>query len=135
MSSKDRENGHKFLTKHFDACIGHGAKRFHTALSHEFQSMKSQFNPYGSVDLYDHQVYVEESVDISLREADYQRLLDLLGNCQEREFKFVDSHTKRLEQNLAFERSLRDKHPGIKKAYERYRILVDMVAQGKDIED
>jgi hypothetical protein len=133
VSSKDRENGHKFLTKHFDACIGHGAKRFHTALSHEFQSMKSQFNPYGSVDPCDHQVYVEESVDISLRESDYQRLLDLLGHWQEREF--VDSNTKRFEQNLAFERSLREKHPGIKKAYERYRILLDMVAQGKDIED
>lgn len=133
MSSKDRENGHKFLTKHFDACIGRGAKRFHTVLSHEFQSMKSQFNPYGSVDPYDHQVYVEESVDISLREADYQRLLDLLGHWQEREF--VDLSAKQLDQNLAFERSLRDKHPGVKKAYERYRILLDMVAQGKDIED
>lgn len=133
MSERDRENGHKFLTKHFDAYVGRGAKRFHTALSHEFQSMKSQFNPYVSIDPYDRQVYVEESVDISLREADYQRLLDLLGHWQEREF--VDSHTKQLEQRIAFERSLRDKHPGIKKAYERYRILLDMVAQGKDIED
>lgn len=133
MSDQNREKGHKFLTTHFDAHVGRGAKRFHTALSHEFQTMKSQYNPYGSIDPYDHQVYIEESVDISLRESDFQRLLDLLGHCQEREF--VDSHTKRLEQRIAFERSLRDKHPSIKKAYERYRILLDMVAQGKDIED
>jgi hypothetical protein len=30
---------------------------------------------------------------------------------------------------------MRDRHPGVKKAYERYRILLDMVAEGKDIED
>jgi hypothetical protein len=133
MSKPDRKNGQNFLIKHFDAHIGSGAKRFHTALSHEFQSMKSQFHPYGSVDPCDHQVYVEESVDISLRESDYQRLLDLLGHLQQHEY--TDSYAKHLDQKLAFERNLRDKHPGVKKAYERYRILLDMVAQGKDIED
>ena len=134
MSERDRESGQKFLTTHFDAHIGRGAKRFHTMVPLEFQGIDiHQFNPSDRVDPYDRQVCIEESVDISLRESDYQRLLDLLGHWQEREF--VGSYTKRFEQNLAFERSLREKHPGIKKAYERYRILLNIVAQGKDIED
>ena len=134
MSERNREQGRKFLTTHFDAHVGRGAKRFHTMVPLEFQGIElDRFQPGQRIDPYDSQVYIEESVDISLRESDYQRLLDLLGHWQEREF--VDSNTKRFEQNLAFERSLRKKHPGIKKAYERYRILLDMVAQGKDIED
>jgi len=131
MSERDRESGQKFLTTHFDAHIGRGAKRFRTMVPLEFDI--HQFNPGDQIDPYDRQVCIEESVDISLRESDYQRLLDLLGHWQEREF--VGSYTKRFEQNLAFERSLREKHPGIKKAYERYRILLNIVAQGKDIED
>jgi len=131
MSERDRESGRKFLTTHFDAHIGRGAKRFHTMVPLEFDI--HQFNPSDRIDPYDQQVCIEESVDISLRESDYQRLLDLLGHWQDQ--KQFDSTTKRFEQKLAFERSLREKHPGIKKAYERYRILLDMVAQGKDIED
>ena len=134
MSERDREQGRDFLTKHFDAHIGRGAKRFHTMVPLEFQGIElDRFQPGERIDPYDRQVYIEESVDISLRESDYQRLMDLLGHWQERER--IDTNTKRLEQKLAFERSLREKHPGIKKAYERYRILLDMVAQGKDIED
>jgi len=134
MSERDREEGLDVLTKYFDAHIGRGAKRFHTMLLPEFQGIElDRFQPGDRIDPYDRQVYVEESVDISLRENDFQRLLDLLGHWQEREW--VDSRTKSLEQRVAFERSLREKHPGIKKAYERYRILLDMVAQGKDIED
>ena len=134
MSERDRESGQKFLTTHFDAHVGRGAKRFHTMVPVEFQGIElDRFGPGDRVDPYDREVYVEESVDISLRESDYQRLLDLLGHWQEQER--IDPNTKRLEHKLAFERSLRGKHPGIKKAYERYRILLDMVAQGKDIED
>lgn len=134
MSERDREQGQKFLTKHFDAHVGRGAKRFHTMVPLEFQDIElDHLRPGDRIDPYDRQVCVEDSVDISLRESDYQRLLDLLGHWQEREW--IDSRTKYLEQRIAFERSLREKHPAIKKAYERYRILLDMVAQGKDIED
>lgn len=133
MSEKDRTEGHKYLTKHLNAYIGRGAKRFHTMIPAEFQDIQTQFQPYGSIDPYDRQVRVEESVDISMRESDYQRLLDVLGYIQHH--GNADFYKQDLEERVAFERSLRDKHPGIKKAYERYRILLEMVAQGKEIED
>lgn len=134
MSEKDRTAGRKFLEKYLNAHISRGNRRFHTTIPPEYQSMDPyKFFPGDRVDPYDSMVYVEESVDVSLRESDFQRLLDVLGNFENN--GDANYRTKDLEVRIAFERSLREKHPGVKKAYDRYRILLDMVAQGQDIED
>lgn len=136
MSEKERIAGREYLEKYFNAHIGRGSRRYHTAVPHEYRSMNPyEFFPGDRVDPHDSMVYIEESVDVSMRESDFQRLLDYIGYLQDQGYSSRDRYNKDIEQRVAFERILREKHPGVKKAYERYRILLDMVAQGKDIED
>lgn len=134
MSEKDRTAGRKFLEKYLNAHISRGNRHFHTTIPPKYQSIDPyKFFPRVRADPCDSMVYAEESVDISLHESDFQRLLDILGNYET--YGHANYRTKDLEVRIAFERSLRGKHPGVKKAYDRYRILLDMVAQGQDIED
>jgi hypothetical protein len=134
MGETDRTQGRKYLTEHLDAYIGRGNRRFHTMIPQEYHYMDfPNLKPTDIIDLYDRHVCVEESVDISLRESDFQRLLDVLGYFQIN--GNANFRMKELESRVAFERTMRDRHPGVKKAYERYRILLDMVAEGKDIAD
>ena len=134
MSERDRTEGYKFLTEYLNAYIGQGAKRFQTMVPLDYQDIDFDcFQKGEKVDFSDRKIYTEESIDISLRESDYQRLLDILGYIQHH--GNADFYHKDLESKIAFERSLREKYPGIKKAYKNYRVLLDMVAKGKDIED
>lgn len=130
MSEGERAKGRKCLTDYYNAHIGRGNKRFYSTTPFDFNLLYSKGL---DVDPYDSKVHIEESVDISMRESDFQRLLDTLGYFEK--YGNVDNHKREIESRAAFERSLREKNPGIKKAYERYRILLDMVAQGKDIND
>lgn len=130
MNERTQKKGLKILKSHYDAHVGRGAKRFHTMIPLEFQDIElNRFQPEDRIDPYDRQVYVEESVDISLREADYQRLLDVLVHWQER--GFISLYSKHLERTLAFEQNLREKHPAVKNAYEQYQVLLKMVANGE----
>jgi hypothetical protein len=130
MSEQDRTNGRKYLEKHLSAHIGRGNKRFYTTVPVDFRKVTYKEMPF---DPYDATVLVEESVDISMRVSDFQRLLDVLGYFQNS--GNADFYQRDLQQRLAFERALREKHPALKKVYERYRVLLDMVANGKEIED
>lgn len=130
MSEKDRVEGRKFLEKHFNAHIGRGRLRLQTMYPMDYW-LRVAYRPIDPAQEYHYQV--EESVDVSMRESDFERLLDILGYFQthnQHDRYFVD-----LERKLAFERQLREKHPGVKKAYERYRILLDLVSEGRDIEE
>jgi hypothetical protein len=131
MSEQDRTNGRKYLEKHLNAHIGRGNKRFYTTVPSDFR--KVTYKEFLPLDPYDAQVFVEESVDISMRESDFQRLLDVLGYFQNS--GNADFYQRDLQSRLAFERALREKHPALKKAYDRYHTLVTMVANGKEIED
>jgi hypothetical protein len=130
MSEDNRVKGKKYLTEYYNAHIGRGHKRFYSMPPTDFKSVSFK-DLY--VDPHDSRVYVEESVDISMRESDFQRLLDVLGYFQK--YGNIDQHRRDIESRVTFERSLREKHPGLKKAYNRYRVLLDMVANGKEIED
>jgi hypothetical protein len=134
MSEADRTQGRKYLTEHLNANIGRGNRRFQSIIPLEYHYMDfPDLNPGAVIDPYNRQFFVEESVDISLRESDFQRLLDVLGYFQIN--GNANRRIKELESRVAFERTMREKHPGVKKAYDRYRILLDMVAEGKEIED
>jgi hypothetical protein len=133
MSETDRTQGRKYLTEHLNAYIGRGNRRFHSIIPLEYHHINLQALKGDVMDPYNRQTFVEESVDISLRESDFQRLLDVLGYFQIN--GNANFRMKELESRVAFERTMREKHPGVKKAYERYRILLDMVAEGKEIED
>lgn len=131
MSHSDRTNGRKYLENHLNACIGRGNKRFYTSVPFEYS--KVDFRELLPLDRYDANTFIEESVDISMRESDFQQLLDVLGyfqNSGNANFYQRDTQTR-----LAFERSLREKHPALKKAYDRYLTLVALVANVKEIED
>lgn len=134
MSNEDRIKGKKFLQENYNAYVGRGKRQFYSTIPTEFKNVSYDdiFKDSRS-DPFDSQVYTEESVDISMREADFQRLLDLLGYFQKH--GYVDRYSKDIEYRVAFERRLREKHPGLNKAYERYRLLLEMVANGKEIED
>jgi hypothetical protein len=129
MSEKDRIEGRKFLEKHFRAQVGKGRLRFNKIYPVEYWSLVSR-EPF-TADSY--RIEYEESVDVSLRESDFERLLDILGYF--RTHNQHDSYYRDLEQKLVFERKMREQHPALKKAYDRYRLLLTMVANGQDIDD
>lgn len=130
-SVDDRVQGREYLTKYLNARVSRGSRKIATILPIEFSSMKvSERQPFGSIDPFDRQVYYEDSVDITMTESDFQRLLDALGY-----FSYkgnFDHYQKDLEMKVAFEKNMRETRPGVKKAYEKYRILLDMVTNGKD---
>jgi hypothetical protein len=132
MSEQHRTIGRKYLEKYFDAYIGRGNKRFYSTVPAEFN--KVDFKELYTVDPYDAKTVVEESVDISMRENDFQRLLDVLGYFQQNG-NDANYYSRDIQKRVDFERSLREKYPALKKAYERYRTLVAMVANGQEIED
>lgn len=132
MSEHDRTRGRKYLEKHLDAYVGRGNKRFYTTVPVEYS--KLDFGKILPSDPYDATVLVEESVDISMRESDFQRLLDVLGHFQQNG-NDANYYRRDFEYRMTFERSLREKHPALKKAYDRYLTLVALVANGKEIED
>jgi hypothetical protein len=126
MSEQRRKDGLKFLKERVHSQIGKGRLKFHSVVPVKYWAGHG----YPDADL---PVHFEESVDISMREKDFEQLLDILGYFQSHGWN--DPYYNDMSDNLAFERKLRKKHPALEKAYSRYRILLDLVAEGKEIED
>lgn len=131
MSEQQRDHGRKLLEEYFNAHISRGKRRFHTSHPPDYWNTISDrhFDDFMSVN----KISVEESFDISLREEDFERLLDLIGYFQAHNPN--NGYYQELESKLAFERRLRKNNPALQKAYEKYKMLVDIVANGKEIED
>ena len=130
MSDEQRKNGRDFLEKYFNAHVSRGKKKFHSVYPMDYWNTVSREPLDDYMNIKSH---VEESVDISLREQDFERLLDVLGYFQN--YNDLSRYYKELESKLAFERKLRNSNPALQKAYEKYTLLVSMVANGKEIED
>jgi hypothetical protein len=114
MSEQHRTIGREYLEKYFDAYIGRGNKRFYSTVPAEFN--KVDFKELYTVDPYDAKTLIEESVDISMRENDFQRLLDVLGYFQQNG-NDANYYSRDIQKRVDFERSLREKYPTLKKAY------------------
>jgi len=128
MAEFRRSAGEQFLTKTLRAQISEGNTRFHTMATHNYYEVD-----FMSRDPYDHQVIVEQSVEINMRRADYEKLLELMGYFEEHHN--FEGFTRDMQENLAFERKMRELHPGLQKAYNKYRTLLELVANGTPIED
>jgi hypothetical protein len=129
MSDQQRKHGLEFLEKYFNAHVSRGNRRFHTTYPiNYYNNITEPFDDYMDI-----KMLTEESVDISLREQDFERLLDVLGY-----FQNHNNHSgyyQELETKLAFERQLRKNNPALQKAYEKYMLMVSLTANGKEIED
>lgn len=62
-----------------------------------------------------------QSYDISMDERQYEELLEILGS---------HHYPRILEQREEYERHMRAQYPAVQKAYEQYRLLLDMVNDG-----
>jgi hypothetical protein len=127
MMERNRETGKNYLKDEFEAKIGKGLYKFHTIRPLNFNSLR-----YRDIDSpFRENIQVEESVDISLREDQYNRLIELLGY-----FKIqgmVDSYPSYLERRTREEQQLRNRHPALKKAFNNYQTLLRLVAEGRDV--
>lgn len=132
MSEQNRKQGKDFLSKNLHAEIGRGNRRYQTVHSMDYW-IRQAYKPTDP--LSDMHVQIESSVDISMRESDYDRLLEILGRFNTDERVTADRYYSELESRLAYERKLRNNNPALKLAYEKYKIMLDLVANGKDIED
>lgn len=132
MSERDRSNGKNFLHKNLRAEIGRGKMRFQTVYSMDYWIRQAYKPTDPALDMH---VHVEPSVDISMRESDFDRLLEILGRFNEDERVTADWYYKSLEETLTFERNLRKNNPALNLAYEKYKVLLALVANGKDTED
>jgi hypothetical protein len=132
MSEQNRKKGKDFLSKTLHAEIGRGNRRYQTMHSMDYW-IRQAYKPTDP--LSDMHVQIESSVDISMRESDYDRLLEILGRFNTDERVTADRYYSELESRLAYERKLRNNNPALKIAYEKYKIMLDLVANGKDIED
>lgn len=132
MTQHNRDRGKNFLHKSLRADISRGRMRYQTMFSMDYW-LKQAYKPADP--LSDIHVQVEPSVDISMRESDYDRLLEILGRFDEDERVTANKYYFDLENRLTYERNLRKNNPALKLAYEKYRLMLDLVANGKDIED
>lgn len=128
MNDPSRPDGRKYLEKTLRAKINRGRYRYQTTIPVEFEILR-----YASVQEWESNIntITEESVDISLSERDFQKLLDVLSYFEK--YNDGSDYTKQIREREAFERSLREKHPALKQAYEKYQLLVNLTADGKNI--
>ena len=130
MNNQNKTQGLEYLKKHLHAQIGRGNRRFYNHVPFDYRAANAR---QVTDNAYNSHIYAEESVDISMRESDFDHLLEAMGHY--RQNRTVDFYIRDQHEKLAFERKLRKKYPALEKAYERYRILLDMIAEGKDIPD
>jgi hypothetical protein len=132
MSEQNRNNGKKFLKEYLHAETGRGKLRYQTAYPKDYWINVAYSPMEPDLDTY---IRVEQSFDLSMREEDFDRLLEILGRFDTHQRLTADDYYRELESRLIFERQLRKQHPALKLAYDKYKLLVDMVANGKEIED
>jgi hypothetical protein len=130
MSKSDREYGQEFLKNFLRAHVGKGNRRFHTMIPVDYIFKTAMWEKDSIIE--DSHLKVEESIDISLRESDYEKLLELLGHFNKN--GNADYFVKNYMERASYERSLRKEHPAVQKAYERYQLLLSLVSNGKDID-
>lgn len=133
MTTENKDIGKKYL-EDMGAKIGRGAVKFHS-----MPIFEASYRPYETpMNSY---VSTEYSVDISVREKDYERILDIIGyglsGNSTRQFTGGPDHSyyKDVVDRLDAEKAIRRQHPGIQKAYDKYRTLLSLVANGQQIEE
>lgn len=128
MNETSKSDGRQYLEKTLRARINRGRYRFQVTVPVSFEIPR-----YPSVQEWESNIntVTEESVDISLSERDFQKLLDVLSYFEK--YNDGSDYTKQIREREAFERSLREKHPALKQAYEKYQLLVNLTADGKNI--
>jgi hypothetical protein len=130
MTQKNQKAGRKFLTERLRAHIGSGARRFQTMCTDYFWI---RHNPAPRISADPCQYIVEQSVDISLRPSDYERLLDILGHYDQ--FGNLNAYEQYRSTRLEYEKTLRKQYPAVQLAYDRYQTLLTMIANGVDLEE
>lgn len=117
MSIQYREKGEDFLINELCATTGRGNRTYN--------NMRVPMpNPV---------LLSEPSVDISMRASDYDRLLEVLADWDDGSAK--KQYYLALSSRLAYERVLRNTHPALKNAYEKYEIMLDLLANGREMKD
>jgi hypothetical protein len=130
MSKEEREEGKRLLEKEYDASIEIGTRQ------HRYISTAEYCYDY---DYSTHVVQTEPSIEITLSLSNYERLLSYLGfdpyTGAPGATNRSASYYHEIERRLSHERQLIEETPALKKSYEKYRLLLDMVKNGKKIED
>lgn len=126
MNEPSRPDGRKYLEKTLKAKINRGRYRFRVSVPVSFEIPR-----YASIQEWESNIntVIEESVDISLTETDFQKLLDVLSYFEK--YNDGSDYAHYIVERAAFEGSLREKHPALKQAYEKYQLLVNLTADGK----
>ena len=126
MNEPSRPDGRKYLEKTLKAKINRGRYRFRVSVPVSFEIPR-----YASIQEWESNIntVIEESVDISLTETDFQKLLDVLSYFEK--YNDGSDYAHYIVERAAFEGSLREKHPSLKQAYEKYQLLVNLTADGK----
>ena len=133
MNKTDREKGRKFLEKRFSTKASRGKFMYSKVYSLDYWT----FQGYKPTEISPEkmQVIKEPSVDLSMTEEDFDQLTDFLGHFCSRGFSTIDQYLIDRDNRLSNERTLRKNHPALEKAYQKYKLMLDMVRDGKDIED
>jgi hypothetical protein len=132
VSKTNREKGREFLEKKFSAKISRGKFMYSNVYPLDYW----KFQAYKPTDISPEkmQVIKEPSVDISMTEEDFNQLIDYIGYGFSTGLS-VEGYYLDIASRLSNERTLRKNHPALEKAYQKYKLLLDMVREGKDIED
>ena len=131
MNEPSRPDGRKYLEKMLKAKINRGRYRFRVSVPFDADNFGFEIPRYASIQEWESNIntVIEESVDISLTETDFQKLLDVLSYFEK--YNDGSDYAHYIVERAAFEGSLREKHPALKQAYEKYQLLVNLTADGK----
>jgi hypothetical protein len=131
MPIQDREDGVHFLKNVLRAQIGRGSRKFREAVAEDHYLGKYNFMDQ---DLVLRSYYkTSDSVDIYLQDHDFERLTDILGHFHKN--SNINEYYQDIARRVDVERTLRTQYPALQKAYEKYEIVLRMVANGQSIED
>lgn len=130
MNDNVRERGKKYLETEFNSRIGRGLMKFQVLSKPRWLVSDCSV----SNDPFDTTFETVESVDISMRPADFERLTSLMGWYSVSSGDY-SGYSRYVEQTLALERKIRKEYPAVQKAYEKYQTLLKMVNDGKEIQE
>ena len=124
MKGPDTAEGEAILKKRFSAHVVPSHRAYHTAVPQKYWNNYPN-DPFSSSAI---NVQREQGIEVNLSESSYE---DLCLAVRSMAFHPLHSWEREYIQELEFEAKVRDDNPGVKKAYDNYRLLMELVANGR----
>lgn len=129
MSEQERTAGRNILKDRYNAKISQSQQRaYRASMDYEYS-----YSIDGTVSA--HRARTITCVDITMDQEHFDYFCQTLGWLHGNNNRDMVRYDNEVLLRLQHEKQLRKDHPALQIAYDKYRLMLDMVANGKDIEE